>query len=242
MLSNAQYVSVETALRFWAVASNEFGPAKHNTLSFKVSGLTEYFQGSTHFITSPGKVVYLPLGSSFRTHIIEPGEYLEICYLTPMPEDQRIKIYSGFNEREMEAAFRSAISHFAEKDDASYFNCQIDLNRIFALVAQSSEGYLSSYARNLLAPADTYFRKLFTSHFHMTPQRYVINERITMAKALMRDSPALSVQTIAEAVGYTDAFYFSRLFKKEVQESPSRFAKRFRDGFDQGAPAPPRFY
>ena len=90
--------------------------------------------------------------------------------------------------------------------------------------------------------SDTYFRKLFTSHFHMTPQRYVINERITMAKALMRDSPALSVQAIAEAVGYTDAFYFSRLFKKEVQESPSRFAKRFRDGFDQAAPAPPRFY
>ena len=61
----------------------------------------------------------------------------------------------------------------------------------------------------------------------MTPQRYVINERIAMAKALMRDSPTLSVQAIAEAVGYNDAFYFSRLFKKEVHESPSHFAKRY---------------
>ena len=252
MLSNAKNATLDRALKLWATTSNDYGPLQHNTISFKVSGLTEYSQGSTHFVTSPGKVVYMPMGSTLRTHIIEPGEFLEINYITPVPDNKRIRIYSGFNEREMEAAFRSAIGHFAEKDDASYFNCQIDLNRIFALIAQSSEGYLSSHARDLLAPAlvymkenvyspnfsikemqalsdisDTYFRKLFTAHFHMTPQRYVINERIAMAKALMRDSPTLSVQAIAEAVGYNDAFYFSRLFKKEVHESPSHFAKRY---------------
>ncbi len=251
MLNAAKSASIVMAFKSVGMHSQHYGPISANVLSYKVSGVTEYFQENNHVVVSQGKVVFMPKGSIFYTNIIEPGEYLEIKFLSSVAADPNLKIYSGFNSREMERAFRSAINYYAGKDDAAFFNCQIQLNRIFSIIASSDSSYLSSHERNMLAPAleymkdhiydanfsvkemhkkieisDTYFRQLFNKSFHMSPQRYIINERIQLAKSVLADTPTVSIQHIAELVGYPDVFYFSRVFKKETGESPSHFAKR----------------
>lgn len=251
MIESAKGAVLSTAYRLTATLSNEFGPLTHNTLSYKVSGVTEYIQDGNTVVTSPGKIIYMPTGSKFSTNVVEPGDYLEVQYISPNLDPTDVTLYYGFNTAEMEAAFAGVASAYADKDDAAYFKSQIFLNRIFLLMAQSSNTYLSKRNREMLIPAieymkehirdpaftvsdlvarsgvsDTYFRKLFTSFYHMTPQRYIINERIYYAKQLLYHEPDISIQALSEYVGYNDAFYFSRLFKKVTGESPSAFAKR----------------
>lgn len=221
-----------------------------NYLTFKLSGTTTYVQGDHRVTTTPGKLIYIPAGASFETEIPEPGEYIELWYSSDPPEDTTIKIYSDFSENEMKMLFSKAVSYWAVKDDTAWFNCQAQLNLIFAHVAHSYGEYISLSMRQKLSPAlnymtenlfnpgfsinemqeivnmsDKYFRKLFVAVFHMTPQRYVITERINFARAIMLENPNVTIQQVAEAVGYNDPFYFSRLFKKEMGMSPTNYQK-----------------
>lgn len=65
---------------------------------------------------------------------------------------------------------------------------------------------------------------LFEKKMGVSPNVYLTVLRIQKSKVLLRTSH-LSVKDIAEKVGYTDYFYFSRVFKKITGLSPSQFRK-----------------
>ena len=56
---------------------------------------------------------------------------------------------------------------------------------------------------------------------------YLTGLRINKSKELLCDDK-LSVQDVAELVGYRDLKYFSRLFKKTTGVSPSDYKKLYR--------------
>jgi AraC-like DNA-binding protein len=66
------------------------------------------------------------------------------------------------------------------------------------------------------------FAYLFTKYAGISPIDYLIQYRMKRAKLLLVGS-GCSVRDIAESVGYEDAHYFSRLFKKHIGNSPSEF-------------------
>lgn len=68
-------------------------------------------------------------------------------------------------------------------------------------------------------------QRLFSASLHVGPMEYLIQVRLNKAKELLRKLDVPLAQ-IAEAVGYTDSYYFSRLFKKYVGISPSRFKEQ----------------
>ena len=53
---------------------------------------------------------------------------------------------------------------------------------------------------------------------------YISSLRMQRAKELLRDE-SMSIQEIAEIVGYNDYFYFTKAFKKVVGISPSKYRK-----------------
>ncbi|MCR4740065.1 MAG: response regulator [Lachnospiraceae bacterium] len=53
---------------------------------------------------------------------------------------------------------------------------------------------------------------------------YIASLRIQRAKELLRDE-SMSIQEIAETVGYNDYFYFTKVFKKIEGISPSKYRK-----------------
>ena len=53
---------------------------------------------------------------------------------------------------------------------------------------------------------------------------YIASLRIQRAKELLRDD-RLSIQEIAEIVGYNDYFYFTKVFKRVEGISPSKYRK-----------------
>lgn len=56
----------------------------------------------------------------------------------------------------------------------------------------------------------------------MTPSRYRNACRINVAKELLMKTD-LPLRAIAERAGFTDQFYFSKIFKKTTGKSPAQF-------------------
>ncbi len=79
--------------------------------------------------------------------------------------------------------------------------------------------------------SETHFRRLFTATFGISPLSYRIGKRIQAAKDLLLtgDYP---VSVVAETVGFDDANYFSRIFRKQTGMSPGSFCKGTVDGYD----------
>lgn len=69
------------------------------------------------------------------------------------------------------------------------------------------------------------FAALFKRHTGLSPQRYLLDTRLRNARTMLMQTD-LSVKQIAQAVGYEDALYFSRLFRKRFGESPRAFRAR----------------
>ena len=74
--------------------------------------------------------------------------------------------------------------------------------------------------------AERTFKRRFQNATGMSPLEYVHTLRLEEAKQMLEagDEP---VEAIANAVGYEDAGYFSRLFKREVNLTPAQDRKRF---------------
>ncbi|OAS18711.1 response regulator [Paenibacillus oryzisoli] len=69
----------------------------------------------------------------------------------------------------------------------------------------------------------SYLSKLFASYKGMSPAKYLVTLRIKRAKELMEAQPKLLMKDIAVLIGYQDALYFSKLFKKETGVWPSEY-------------------
>lgn len=70
-----------------------------------------------------------------------------------------------------------------------------------------------------------YISKIFKSETGDTPINYLINLRMEKARELLEDQEHLSIQDVAAAVGYEDAYHFSKLFKKHFGVAPSKWEK-----------------
>ena len=84
------------------------------------------------------------------------------------------------------------------------------------------------------------FARRFRQATGLSPLAYVHRVRLEEAKQLLEatDRP---VEAIAEEVGYEDAGYFARLFKREVAMTPAQYRRRFAGLREvlRGAPSAP---
>jgi len=70
-----------------------------------------------------------------------------------------------------------------------------------------------------------YLGALFKHYTGHTPVAYMNRQKIDAAKALLMEGH-LTVREIAHHLGFTDEFYFSRVFRQYARMSPSAFRRR----------------
>lgn len=70
------------------------------------------------------------------------------------------------------------------------------------------------------------FHRRFRKATGLSPMEYVHTLRLEEAKQVL-ESETLAVDAIAEAVGYEDAAFFGRLFRRRVGLTPAQYRRRF---------------
>ena len=69
-----------------------------------------------------------------------------------------------------------------------------------------------------------YLCRLFQRFDHVTPYQYLLCLKMSHAAALLQ-IPGATVKEVADALGFSDVFHFSRVFKKINGLPPARFAR-----------------
>lgn len=132
---------------------------------------------------------------------------------------ERFQMQTQADEKKKEAAaaryeFKSVNKKYVIQQITKYmeehYHEKISLDQIAANM------YLSSF----------YISKLFKSETGDTPINFLISLRMQKAKALLDEDPECSIKSAAAAVGYDDAYHFSKLFKKYYGISPLYYKAR----------------
>ncbi len=113
------------------------------------------------------------------------------------------------------------ISGINIKDNASF-------SKIQKALVLMNENYRAGYSNEELAKtcnmSKYYFIKVFKETVGVTPQKYHTSLIISKSKQLLENTD-YNVNEIAQLLGFDDAMYFSRLFKKSVGMSPTDHRK-----------------
>ncbi len=73
----------------------------------------------------------------------------------------------------------------------------------------------------------SYISRVFKLHTSITITDYLIQTRIDRAKQFLIDHPQLKNYEVSQLVGYQDAVYFNKLFKKMTGVTPREYKDRF---------------
>ena len=229
----------------------------HSAFIFPVSGRAIVSFDDEEFEAVSGKVIHGCAGKQLTFQIIgeEPFchinlyydpqvgnynvNYMKRTYEMPIPYlEQVMKYLRQMIELGKKPDFRSRFQ--------VNFLLQHLLNELFfkhtneletkeeELIRQVTEYIGENYQKNITLKglAEQFHKKpsqlsyLFYKHTNIRPIDYVIQYRIEQAAYLLRERE-YSVKQAALEVGYEDAFYFSRLFKKHTGISPSHLKGRF---------------
>lgn len=75
-----------------------------------------------------------------------------------------------------------------------------------------------------------YISKMLKDRKGITLKQYIIKYKLKAARAMLECS-AKTINDIAEETGFTDASYFTKMFKSAFGETPKEYRNRFKDGF-----------
>lgn len=68
-----------------------------------------------------------------------------------------------------------------------------------------------------------YLSRLFRRHTGLTPIAFLTRTRVDHGRRLLRERPELTIEQIASSVGFVDALYFSKQFRRYYGQSPSEY-------------------
>lgn len=105
-------------------------------------------------------------------------------------------------------------------DDAIIARCQVWIAENYAQPAP-----VNAMVR-LSGLAERSFKRRFQQATGMAPLEYVHTLRLEEAKHML-ESGNQPIESIAQEVGYEDAGFFSRLFRRRVNLTPAQYRKRF---------------
>ena len=71
------------------------------------------------------------------------------------------------------------------------------------------------------------FKREFKKKLNVTPLNYITNKRLEKAQRLLRISTQ-TISEIAHEIGYNDPQYFTRIFKKHTEYTPSAYRDRYK--------------
>ena len=136
-----------------------------------------------------------------------------------------------YNEQELVFAVEDAIRQVSVQLPARPAQREEDEDMRTAIIRAEISRFIDAHygedismqdAAAALRYSDAYFCKLFKQCFKVNFSAYLNEYRVNKARQLILD-PRLSLKDIGAAVGYSDANYFTRVFKRLTGQTPSEY-------------------
>lgn len=225
---------------------------KRQTSGFiiKVKGYSDYFIDGKTLRVNEGEMIFLPKDASYTvtTYCENENLYTSINFQADLtnPKPKVYSLVNFYSTQYLNQNF-SELWRFGNPSDKYKclsllyelisFLCRTehldrDEKRKYAIIEPAIK-HLKAHLYDsdlkikklhlLCGVSDTYFRRIFQSRFNITPQEYVIRSRIDYAKSIIESGDYDSINEVAKLVGYDDAMYFSKAFKKKYGFCPSRW-------------------
>lgn len=224
---------------------------KRHALILRTGGTVRYDFDTYSLTAEPGTLLFLPQGSAYNATQIfkEACTYTAVNFEADL-KDAKPGTYTLENFTEADAFENSLPELWKYGGQFEHYKCYAMFYELLAYLQNTENlNYSDKKKMHIIAPAveylkkhlydanlrtdtlhthcgisGTYFRKIFMTNFGTSPQNYVQNKRLAHAKSVLDSGNFITIAEVAESVGYTDPFYFSRVFKKKYGEPPSKYA------------------
>ena len=220
----------------------------HHGFMYTIKGTEKYIFHDREICAVPGSVLYIPKGEAYT---IEFNEELSVVITIDFEINNSSKMrpfcIKFSNGTEIKSIFEETEKLWLKKTSEIIPMLKSNLYKITAFLIRRESTYSnsknyekirdavdylhSSYLENgfkiesLFEMSDIsprYFETLFFDKFNMTPKEYITSLKLNHAKELLK-SEKLSVSEIASALGYSDVYHFSKMFKKKTGYSPTEY-------------------
>ncbi len=148
---------------------------------------------------------------------------LLLCLLTAH-EYERILGPRKQNTEEME---RSGDRKREKEALAALYNAPPKLRRALRFIHDNREKKIT--LRDLCSfcgVSDSLMIRTFRDTYGTTPLQYILEYKVNCAKELFLNNPQMTVLETAQALGFEDVHYFSRVFSRIAGEAPGAFRRR----------------
>lgn len=142
-------------------------------------------------------------------------------------------IFSSVEISDVVRDYQDLIEHFL--DQSKRFPEKIDSYEFYQLIEQFLKQNFYRSDLNLTMISEHFgismksINDLFKKYKQQTFKEFMLDLRMEQAVFKMNQAPIISLKQIAEEVGYKDALYFSKVFKKHFGKSPSMFQEEIRN-------------
>lgn len=197
---------------------------------------------------------YLPKGnqskgSKYTVDIIKPGKCIDVYFDTNSLNPKEMLFIDFYKNPSIRNMFIKMQKIWYAKHDGYYHKCMSLIYTVLSEIEQIDRSYLPdkkysiikpaieyidnnfmygdidcSFLSNLCGVSYSYFKRLFIMKFQLSPIKYITKRRISYACDLLV-SNKYSVSDISSMTGYSDVYYFSRVFKENTGMSPSEYKK-----------------
>ena len=219
---------------------------KDHIIGINVSGSAKHDLGYKHLDLYPDYIYFFNQKDDFDAVTTEVGYCYSIHFTTyePIDTDSFCKRVNNTDEiikrikRIEDAWLKSETGQLSMLSDF-YSLCNVIYSSYNAPYTQSDERlvaakeYMDLYfkekeclsgAVEICRLTGRRFNDIFKIRYGVTPNRYLIAKKIDYAKQLLSIG-YLPISEVADMAGFSDVYYFSKLFKQETGATPGNYKK-----------------
>lgn len=213
----------------------------------KTKGKTFYSINGKQVLSDKLHPVILPKGCSYSWKSVESGESITFEF-DALEEFSDILSFEISDNSHITKTFTKIEKLLNSKDTSYQIECTYLLYSILNFLFKAvNKKYITKDKKELLRPATdyitlnyydntitndslallcnistVYFRKTFENVYGVSPIKFLNNFRIEKAKSMLL-SDFSSIQQVAESVGYSSIYHFSKMFKLYTGISPGKY-------------------
>lgn len=235
---------IECVVKFTADEMNfKINNRQNHIIGIKLYGSAIHFFKNKRFTITENCVYFLNQNEDYAVKVLEKGLAFSIHFTTYEPIDTESFCIKAAKNNEIVRILNIVENEFLSKEDDltlmshTYAFCA-ELNKIYQKSyfpkdkrLSAAENYINAHftENTCLAEASVKstlsrrrFNDLFKNSFGTTPNVYLINLRLDYAKKLLKTN-YFSISTIAEMCGFSDIYYFSKVFKNKIGVTPTEY-------------------